>query len=348
MAALVFVTTELAPFTPGGIGRVLHNMLRSVGEEDRARCIVVAVGFAIDDLSFAVTFPAVRLIRADVRDSVLQDHSSRHLPPRWAYSHSDLHWQSAAVMSTLEQLARTTAIEYVEFPDWGGLAFCTLQERRFSGLLADACLAVRLHSTHTQILNAEPYAVTPIDLHIADIERKCLRDCDRIVAQIPSVAEATRRLLDFDIAEWDHRIIVHAPPVLLDYSLPALQSVEAGPLQSLMFTSKMQRLKRADVFVRGVTAFMRRDADFHGRACLSAHRTDGAFCEIVDRLIPDDLKSRFAFTPAMSAREREMAISTATVVVASASESFCLAAYEASLLGARVILNGQNPAFDDT
>ena len=36
---------------------------------------------------------------------------------------------------------------YVEFPDWGGLAFETCQARRLGRGLRDATIAVRLHTT---------------------------------------------------------------------------------------------------------------------------------------------------------------------------------------------------------
>lgn len=348
MSALIFVSTELSPFTPGGIGRVLHNILRTLSDVDRSRSIVLLVDTVVNPEAFNALFPGARLLLLDTTQDALRYAHGRRIPPDWAFSDSRQHWRSASIMLSLENLARETAIEYVEFPDWGGLAFCTLQERRFSGLLLTACLAVRLHSTHTAILNAEANTIDNQDLNICDMERKCLRDCDLVIAQLPKLADVVRSMMAFSVEEWDHRIRVHAPPVLLDHHELAMQTTEATSTQSLMFTSKIQRFKRPDVFVRGVSTYMRTQPSYHGKAFLSALRVDAGFANKVDSLVPADQHARFVSIPYMSPQEREAAIAKATVIVTSGFESFCLAAYEASLLGARVILNAENPAFDDS
>lgn len=348
MTALVFISTELSPFTPGGIGRVLHNILRTLSDADRARSVVLLVDTVVNPEAFAAVFPNVRLLQLDTTQDASRYANGHRVPPDWAFSDTRWHWRSASVMLALESLAQEVPIEYVEFPDWGGLAFCTLQERRFNGLLPGACLAVRLHSTHTVVLNAEARPIVIEDLNISDMERKCLRDCDRIVAQLPRLAEAVRDQMGFSAAEWDRRVVIHAPPVLLDHHAPVASTTAATLTQALMFTSKVQRFKRPDLFVRGTSAYMRKHPEYRGKACLSASRNDEAYAEKIDGLIPIDLRLRFESMPHMAQREREAAIAVSTVIVPSVYESFCLAAYEASLLGARLILNAKNPAFDDT
>jgi hypothetical protein len=279
--------------TAGGIGRVLHNMLATLSEEDRGRTIVLLVDIHVEPRAFGALFPDVQLLPVDTTQDPPRHAGGRRVPPHWAFSDTRWHWRSACVMLALEKLAQKTSIQYVEFPDWGGLAFCTLQERRFSGLLSQACLAVRLHSTHTVILNAEARTINSEDLNICDLERKCLRDCDRIVAQLPRIADAVRDLMALPAEEWNHRVVVHAPPVLLDHHAPATHSNAASPKQSLMFTSKIQRFKRPDLFVRGVSAYMRSNPAYGGRACLNALRNDDAYADKIDALIPLDLRARF-------------------------------------------------------
>lgn len=348
MPALVFVTMELSPFTAGGIGRVLHNMFVTMSEEDRTRAIVLVVDAHVPPKDFNSHFPGVRLLQVDTTQDPPRRRGGRHVPPRSAFSDTRWHWRSACVMLALEKLAQKTPIEYVEFPDWGGLGFCTLQERRLAGLLQQACLAVRLHSTHMVLLSAEAHPIDSEGLNICDLERKCLRDCDRVVAQLPKIADTVREAMGFPADEWDHRVVVHAPPVVLSHHPPAAETNSASSTQSLMFTSKIQRFKRPDLFVRGVSAYMRTHPAYHGQARLQAARPDPLYVEKIDALIPADLSGRFEQMPHLPSEAREAAIAKATVIVPSNYESFCLAAYEASLLGARVILNAQNPAFDET
>ena len=347
MAALVFVSTELSPYTAGGVGRVLHNMLRAMDQSDRSRTTVVLVDANVEASRFQVDFPGASLVSVDTRSEDGRHEDGRSHPPAWAYTDTPQHWRSAAVLRALQTLAKNTDIAYLEFPDWGALGFCTLQERLFTGFLAETQIAVRLHSTHTVLLNMEAGSVSRQDLSLIDLERKCLRDCDTLIAQLPSVGESARKIHGFAPEEWAPRLRCHAPPVLLDHRSPVTSSVPAHSGQPIAFTSKLQRVKRADLFVRGVSAFARRRADYRGLFHLSAHSDDVAYESQVRHLIPPDQETRFQFWPKLSPLERESIIANSTVVVPSGYESFCLAAYEASLLGARVILNGANPAFDE-
>lgn len=348
MGKLVFVTMEVFPFTAGGIGRFVYNVLKSMSEQDRARVVVVLVDHEVGAAAFEAVFPQTRLIcvsSSDKGDECFRI-DQRH-PPRQAYSDSPWHWRAAVVLRCLQKLAQTEAVDYVEFPDWGGLGFCSLQEHRLNGFLHTATMAVRLHSAHTLLMHAEAYPVDVQDLNLADLERKCLRDCDLVVAQLPGVAESMRLAFGFTEQEWMPRLVFHAPPVLIDHSPRARCTVPGQADREILFTSKVQRLKRPDLFVRGVVGLMRREPAFTGRAVFCAHSRDPSYEQQILRLIPPDVKDRFAFETQLDASAREARIADATVVVPSIYESFCLAAYEASLLGSRLVLNGKNPAFGD-
>jgi glycosyltransferase involved in cell wall biosynthesis len=348
MRSLIFVSYEIYPFTEGGIGRVLYNIFNKMDQLDRMRSTLVLVDTSVDSLHFEAAIPDVKLIFVDtnaVSDGGLLPSS----PPAVAYSTTRRHWQSAVVFREIERLSRSEQVDYVEFPDWGGLAFSTLQERRFRGFLNDTTIAIRLHSAHTVIANTEPHLMTQTDLNLCDIERKCLRDCDVIIAQLHSVSEATRVIFGFSKPEWDHRVIIHAPPVLLEHTSTPSTSIPFAATQPILFTSKLQRFKRPEVFVKGVSQFLRKYPCYAGDVVFVAiGGLDTHFEQHVKSLIPRELSNRFRFIHAAQAAEREALVATGTVVVPSAFESFCLAAYEASLGGARLVLNGCNPAFDSS
>ncbi|MDR2852462.1 MAG: glycosyltransferase [Burkholderiaceae bacterium] len=347
MGALVFVTLELSPFTPGGIGRVIHNILKSISTEDRNRAYVVTLDCDIGLQEFSKEFPGAKLVALRSDDDGGRYAADGHHPPRWAFSSSDFHWKSSVILRALRKLSTEVDIDYVEFQDWSGLGFATIQEKRIGTLLARATLAVRLHSTHAVLLHQEAHLVGASDRAIVDMERKCLRDCDLIVAQLEPVSERTREMFGFSCEEWNPRVVVHAPPVLLDYHSPVSAIIPAAADMPILFGSKIQRIKRPDLFMRGVAGFCQRNAQFTGQALISAHAFDKVYRDRIVNLIPREVKNRFDLDAPRQGRVRESLIAASTFVVPSDFESFCLSAYEASLLGARVILNGANPAFGE-
>lgn len=99
MGALVFVTFELSPFSTGGIGRVVHNILKAMSDDDRRRSIVLLLDHQIDSSAFAAVFPDVRLVHVDSNDESQRFEDAGHHPPRWAYQNDIWYWRSAVVFS---------------------------------------------------------------------------------------------------------------------------------------------------------------------------------------------------------------------------------------------------------
>lgn len=346
MGTLIFVTTELHPFTPGGIGRVLCNMLMSMSEIDRARALVLLIDVSVGEHRFKEVFGSVRLFSASTEGNGERYRKDGFSPTKSSYSDTIWHWRSIVVLRELQSIAEKEEIDYVEFADFGGLGFATLQEKRISGFLAGTTLSVRLHSASAVILATEAQSVRISELNLIDLERKCLRDCDLIVGQLGPTAESIRLILGIDEKDWSHKLLLHSPPVLLSNSACAVSSNPASLAQPIAFVSKLQSLKRPDVFIRGVSGFIR-NGEFTGNAVLCAHSFDKTYENRIKRLIPSDIQTRFVFAESIVSEKREQLIATSVAVFPSIFESFCLAAYEASFLGARVVLNGINPAFGE-
>jgi glycosyltransferase involved in cell wall biosynthesis len=347
MGALVFVTTELSPFTPGGIGRVVHNILKSMSEHDRGRSVIVALDVAISHADFSAVFPSIRLVSIRSDDDSGRFEAFEHHPPRSAYSNTDFHWKSTVVYRALRKLAQSEEIDYVEFPDWGGLGFASVQEKKIGGFLRNACLAVRLHSTHSLLLQNEARLLRPQDLNLVDLERKALRDCDLVVAPLAPVAEATRRILGIAESEWAPRLVIQAPPVLLDTTRPADVGCVPSSSTPIIFGTTMQKISRPDLFVRGVSCFCNLHPQYRGDIFLSAHSFDADYRDFILGLVSTATSDRFHFDAPQARVLREPLIANSVFVVPSDFESFCLPAYEASLLGAVVVVNEHNAAFGD-
>ena len=346
MKYLAFVTMEFYPLTTGEIGRVIHNMLVAMPSSDRARTVVILVGEALDLALARAAFPDVRF---EGLDDVAEVRDSDRYPPKNAYHHTtEWHWRSVCVLRKLLKLEQEgLAFDYIEFPDYCGLGFAATQERLFEGAFSQSTLAIRLHGTEGLNLSAEAHPTDKTTLALYDIERKALRDCDRVIAPSMPVADHYRSFYGFDFSEWASRTVLHSLPVPTENSGVAKSCVVSSDMP-LLFLSNLQSAKAPDVFVRACVGFMRLCPEYAGEVHFLSQEKNPEVAAYVEKLIPSDLAHRFRLhdSPVPKA-QREQLISAGVSVFSSRCESFCPAAYEASLLGSVLLLNGANPAFSE-
>lgn len=342
----VFVATELHPFTAGGIGRVLANLLEEMSVEEREDTCVVLQRDDVDESRVTRLYPGVRVVLARSDDYLLIDDAGRRYPPVWAFTDTEWHWRSVLVMQVLANLeAKTGPLDYIEFPDWGGLAFATLQERLLGTAFSGSTIAVRLHSASAVIAAHESVAQNLSSLALADIERKCVADCDILVSQLQGVGDRMRLEYGFTPEEWDPRVVLAAPPVVLDDGEPKTHSIVPSNSTDIVFSSKIQSIKQPLLFTRACVGFIRSHPYWRGKVVFCAHTPSQEAVDDIIKRVPPDLRERFRFEAALSQRERAALIATSVAVTSSSWESFCLSAYEASLGGAVCIVNAANPAF---
>jgi glycosyltransferase involved in cell wall biosynthesis len=343
----VFVTTELFPFTAGGIGRVISNLLLTSSPEERSRTVVVMVESNVSETQFRSVYPDVGFVGCTEADYELRGRAGEQFAPKWAFTNTVWHWRSVLTLQALLKAeSEYGALEYIEFPDWGGLAFAPSQHKLLGLGFADTTLAIRLHSTDGIITEHEARNPAEYNLSLFDIERKALADVDLVIGQLAPVAEAVRTFYDFDEAAWRSRLVIHSPPVLLEgHAAPEGVAFDADT--PLIFTSKLQHIKRPDVFVRGCVGFMRANPEYRGKATFLAHAGNDDYARCVRGMIPSEFASRFEFIEGLPPVGRERIIATGLCIFANAWESFCLAAYEAGLLGALCLLNETTVAFGD-
>lgn len=340
MVKLCLVAPELAPFTAGGIGVLLSNLLREYDMAGVQFHVLALNDWQVDNRSFEATLPGVTLWRLADLDGAIDP--LRH-PPEWAFTTHRWHYRSYQVAQALGRLAsRGVVFDVVEFPDWGGLAFCTTQDKLL-GKWSDTQIAVRLHSTDSILRAGQPVAGSAAAAHLADLERKALNDADIIVAHLDSIAQATRDHFGFDDA-WREKVRIDAPPIAMKTSETAIAFEEDTPL---CFPSKIQTLKRPDVFLNGAMAFLNSTPDYRGNVVFMAHPADPRLEQHLLSRIPKHLKDRISFSSKMPQAARAALLAKGISVFPSPFESFCLAAYEASAMGGLVALNGTNPAFSD-
>ncbi len=156
-----FVTTELAPFTKGGIGVLLSNLLKHYNSTASSFAVLYAGETKIDKLAFEVHYPNARLY--DVKGLLLNQKFKPSLPD-WAFTSHPFHLLSYKVSLALQTLKEEgIQFDIIEFPDWGGLAFCALQDKLLGrlgeALLQCACIALIAslgHGSRRKVLRVRP------------------------------------------------------------------------------------------------------------------------------------------------------------------------------------------------
>jgi glycosyltransferase involved in cell wall biosynthesis len=338
---IVFVTFELFPLTGGGIGRAIYNIIMSMSARDRQRVVVILLGENAAEQPVPPRLSDIEIVFANTSDENDLFKDGLLHPPRWAYRQTEWQWRSFVAHRALRGVQKHHRVDYVEFPDWGGLAYCALQHRRSSNDYDALQIAVRLHGPHGVLLNSERYYVTKHDLAIFDIERAAIAQCDLVITQTEPYFDTVCKTFDFDPKRFKERLIYSPLPVSID-------TVVRKPHTSkrpILFTSKFQNIKRPDIFTAGVCEYLNQAADGTREAVFCARITEDETRDEILKSIPTQLRPQFSFRPELQGAERDWLISQSIVVVSSACESYCLAAYEASLLGAIVILNSTNPSF---
>jgi hypothetical protein len=316
-------------------------------QEDLRETAIVYVGSEIEEAKFKVVYPEVKLVRASINDYSTKVGPAI-FPDLNQFDTSYLQGESVLAFQALQMLeAQVGNLEYVEFADWGGCAYASCQEKKLGRALQDTTLAVRLHTTDSVLASIESRLVDLSSLCLYDLERKALADCDLIVAQLQTVSDAMRDFYDFEETDWNQRAVVSAPPVLLDTLPPATSTTQVTPETPIVFSSKIQHVKRPDVVVQGCTAFLASTPGYRGKVIFLAHAFDRGYLDKLKSHIPEALGDRFTFMGGVDVVTRERTIARSVCVFPSSWESFCLAAYEASLSGALCLLNGENPAFQD-
>ncbi|MCJ9430765.1 glycosyltransferase [Kordiimonas marina] len=356
MRTICFVTNEIYPEHKGGIGRMLYNIALRNAEEDapdrlflllswqppKARAAIRAAFDGLAEVAFCPLSLGTRLSWA------LEYERSN--PPVWHYGHA--YRQSLMFYSSLLEVMETHDVRFdvIEFPDYGGWGLATMEAKAADLAFQETALAVRLHSTSGIIAEHQPFYhdPSPWNASVEEMERQCLLKADHVVGHVPGVIEANRTYYGFP-AEWAARCVQEFPPIRLDTEEQAA-AVDITPPQErdFIFSSRLQPFKQPDLFIKASARFLHENPGYGGRCRLISYGWDDGYIDELAALIPPHLKDRITLETGMSPEDRIAAVASGIVVIPSNYESLCLFAFEASHLGATLILNGACVAFGES
>jgi len=342
MQRVCFVSFEIVPFTGGGIGTWLGNTLNAFQSPD-THCHVLFYGRqAISQVEFATAYPNATLHVLDVTapgDDVLLPGQPAEPTP----FESSKTWVSYALMRKLEQLERDLGgFDIIEFVDWGGPGFFTIQQKKLGRSFANTDVVVRLHGTETILRQFETRPWGYENLTLADIEHQAISQADYCVSHIKTNIIAYQETYGLPDT-WATRCIVELPPIKANTD--AIDTITPTSSTNLCFSSKFQGVKRPILFLAGAVEFMSASAEYTGSAIFAAFISDQAQVHQIHQIIPEHLSDRVTLATSASNEARDKVIRSSVVIFPNAFETFCFAAYEASMAGGVVVLNEKNSAF---
>jgi glycosyltransferase involved in cell wall biosynthesis len=354
MRRVCFVTNELYPMAPGGIGRLMYNFRIA---NDRA-------GRPVE---MHYLFPASFAPRLEEIQAALGDSAVAHVCPppgtaagvfpelaalldRSGWDHRRAIGEALDYHFGLIEAERRIGgpFDVIEFPDYGGWAYVALQAKAAGLRFRDSRIAVRLHSTFGLISAHEPYYHRPSAYLAAlcDQERYCLAKADIVVGHLASIARCNAEHYGFD-AEWLARVVIEFPPILLDDALLEIgQAAQPdGQPPCFVFSSRLQPFKRPDRLINAAARLARDNPALDFTAQLVSYGWDENYIAHLRSLVPPDLAERITIWRDRPAEERNAVLARGIIVVPSDYESLCLFAYEAAQLGRPVILSRDCTAF---
>ncbi len=308
---VIFVTTELDPFVPGGAGTVVRLLSERLQADGHLVHILLVSEARPDGLPSEV-------------ELVSPAGAPKDLSPFLARSH--------AAARAVAAFAHTDSVDLFEFQDFDGLAYKTLVDRGQLGLERTR-IGVRMHGPADLVF--ESIGVLPEDIvPVSVMETEAFRMADTVLA--PS--EGLRHLAIDRYQLEPVRVVIGEPPV------PVLEPVPLDPTSTpeVVFYGRSAEGKGAQDFVSAAMGVLSRHPDavmrLIGPDGWSAE-TGGPIEEGVKSRIPDHLADRFRFEGAIDRNQLSAALASAWMVVLPGSfESFSLAAHEVRGLGLPVVL----------
>ena len=343
---ICFVTEEISPGTPGGIGRLLQQTVAALERVEWPA--VILFGGSAEALATFRGYATRALPRTTCLsvDELLADPAASDDLPQWAF-HFPAYHRSYRTALALRRVATELPLAGIELPDYGGVGYVALKWRRLWGEeLSGLPMWVRLHGPD-EIWRAadgrDDGRIETQQLH--SMERYCLRHADGWVGPSAATVEWLGAYYGIERPSWhqpppyDHIGEPGVHPRRLDSTLPV----------RLLFYGKLQRLKGADVLVEAAVALARRrperiEVDLVGPGPGASWRC-ASYRDELHAAIPEDLAERFRFHGAIDpVRLPELARQCTLAVVPSRVETFCLAAHELHWIGIPLVL-ADLPAF---
>jgi glycosyltransferase involved in cell wall biosynthesis len=337
---ILIVTQELAPFTNGGIGVLTKRIVDNY--QNNGHFVTVLCNFPRPNGVLGIDDPKLEF----VGDRDLEDESD--FLPQWAYSDSRFHAHSINLWRHIHSMLREFEFDFIEFPDYQGLAFSTIFGLR--EISSNTEVVIRVHSPDFLLRN---YDFNPHGglqkLWSHNLEIVSLLESDSIIVHSEAVGrhlvDALRNLVsDKGRLRIQEKIRLEELSFLKE-SRP--DSTAQWNRERIIFASKIQELKNPELFVKASINYLRKNPDFTGEIVFTATVVDHEIYDALRKRIPHDIKNRFVFYDNLSTGDRQKLFQDSLVCIPSTHESLSLLSFEVLDAGGIPVLNSNCAAFVD-
>ena len=351
---ICFITNELHPFKPGGIGRLMYNFAVQNRDRPTNRCnffFLVAASDVPDTTELEAYYEKNNLgvvVRTPDEFSFLGKHEAKlfkSIPNE--YNPDGFIRKSIEYYNGLLYLEAkyNIKLDVIEFPDYGGWGFTTLSAKRAGRHFLNTRIVVRLHSTAGLIQAAEPFyhRKGAGECAFSELERQCIEQADSVVSHLSVITDANQSFYCFG-ETWRDKVIHEFPPIFLDED--EVFTVDAGMgAKDFIFSSRLQPFKRPDLFIKAAIIFLDRNVGYTGKFFIVSYGWDKKYIGWLVDLVPERHRKSVLFIFSADAGLRNRLLQQSIVVIPSNYESLCVFAYESALRGSNLILNRDCLAF---
>jgi glycosyltransferase involved in cell wall biosynthesis len=293
---IVLVSREYGPITGGGIGTYVHNVTTLLLDRGHA---VTLVTDCVDSAGCNLLAKGLHVV------------PTLPLEPEMECAFACfLHEYSYRVYKTLQRLCAQSPVDLVEFPEYNGEGFVSIQAKRTLGLFESVRLLVKLHTPTAmlEILGDFNHPTSEKEM-IKAMEAYSLRNADGVCSPTES------------LAKWSEQHFGIARPSVVEnpFALPTKfgENRERDP-GKVLFAGTLQPRKGVDNFVRASLLVLEKvpTAQIHlaGRDT-NTGPFERSYQRTLQRLIPDHLAGNFVWHGSLKKEQLDGLYATAGVVV---------------------------------
>ncbi|MBI9034837.1 MAG: glycosyltransferase family 4 protein [Bacteroidales bacterium] len=348
MKTICFVSYEIHPTTWGGVGVFLSNVTKKLVETNHH--VILLLDLSDDEFREFVNEDSLEFCNSkNCKVYQVNDLCNDIFPNDNHFSNLYV-WRSYRFYYALKKLTCTEKIDLIEFFDYSGAAYHTIEAKISNLAFSDIPLAIRLHTSNSVMDTFQPVKLDRNYLIQYGLEHHALRLSDIVV--YPSERYFLDTYKPHFPEKWNGQVQKSTPPLLL--YLPEIKQ-ETGNQNIFLFYGRLYGIKGAENFVQASILFLEKNPDSTCLFYLVGHDSYQtpipgfieSYKTYLLQQIPIEYRDHFVFTGAISWEKLETILQNVIAAVfPSLLESFCYAAHELYAAGIPVILN-DIPAFRD-